>query len=43
MRVYIVSADVQDRDEYRDYTTPRVMQHSWGIFIRRGTPPNTFE
>ena len=23
--------------------TPRVTQHSWGIFIRRGTPPNTFE
>lgn len=23
--------------------TPRVVQHSWGIFIRRGTPPNMFE
>lgn len=29
MRIYIVAADVQDKDEYRDYTTLPPQKYSY--------------
>ena len=37
MRVYIVAADVQDRDEYRDYTTLPPEKYSYMLTVREDT------
>ena len=37
MRVYIVAADVRDKDEYRDYTTLPPEKCSWMLTVREGT------
>lgn len=37
MRIYIVAADVQDRDEYRDYTTLPPEKLSWPLTVREDT------
>lgn len=37
MRIYIVAADVQDRDEYSDYTTRPPEKHSWPLTVREDT------
>lgn len=37
MRIYIVAADVQDRDEYGDYTTRPPEKHSWPLTVREDT------
>ncbi|WP_368206753.1 hypothetical protein [Bifidobacterium pseudocatenulatum] len=37
MRIYIVAADVQDRDEYRDYTTLPPEKRSWLPTVRHDT------
>ena len=37
MRIYIVAADVQDRDKYRDYTTLPPEKRSWLPTVRHDT------
>lgn len=37
MRVYIVAANVQDRDEYTDYTTLPPEKYSWPLTVREDT------
>lgn len=37
MRIYIVAADVQDRDEYSDYTTRPPEKLSWPLTVREDT------
>ena len=37
MRIYIVAADVQDMDEYRDYTTCQTEKRSWLPTVREDT------
>lgn len=37
MRIYIVAADVQDRDEYSDYTTRPPEKFSWPLTVREDT------
>lgn len=37
MRIYIVAADVQDRDEYSDYTTRPPEKLSWLLTVREDT------
>lgn len=37
MRIYIVAADVQDMDEYRDYTTRPPEKRSWLPTVREDT------
>lgn len=37
MRIYIVAADVQDRDEYSDYTTRPPEKLSWPMTVREDT------
>lgn len=37
MRVYIVAANVQDRDEYRDYTTFPPEKYSYMLTVREDT------
>lgn len=37
MRIYIVAADVQDRDEYSDYTTRPPEKHFWPLTVREDT------
>lgn len=37
MRIYIVAADVQDMDEYRDYTTCPPEKRSWLPTVREDT------
>lgn len=37
MRVYIVAADVQDRDEYRDYMTSPPGKYSYPPTVREDT------
>ena len=37
MRIYIVAADVQDRDEYSDYTTSPQEKLFWPLTVREDT------
>lgn len=37
MRIYIVAADVQDRDEYSDYTPRPPEKYSWPLTVREDT------
>lgn len=37
MRIYIVAADVQDMDRYRDYTTLPPEKRSWLPTVREDT------
>lgn len=37
MRIYIVAADVQDRDEYSDYTTRPPEKRFWPLTVREDT------
>lgn len=37
MRIYIVAADVQDKDEYRDYTTLPPQKYSYVLTVREDT------
>lgn len=37
MRIYIVAADVQDRDEYSDYTTSLQEKLFWPLTVREDT------
>lgn len=37
MRIYIVAADVQDKDEYRDYTTRPPEKYSYMPTVREDT------
>lgn len=37
MRIYIVAADVQDKDEYRDYTTLPPEKYSYVPTVREDT------
>lgn len=37
MQIHIVAADVQDRDEYSDYTTRPPEKFSWPLTVREDT------
>lgn len=37
MRIYIVTADVRDKDSYRDYTTLPPEKRSWLTTVREDT------